>query len=177
MDYNHAGSPQSPDFSAHNPYNTQYRRSMSHSSPYSNHSPYATSKMSSVNPYANPNQTPYLNRQDSMSKPKRDHVDDDDGEWMPDAPRVMAPAPAEKSKSGLAGASNGRALPPGVVEGIEVKTKFPVARIKRIMQADEDVGKVAQVTPVVVCKSRASRTYTSSPPTWLADITRNSKGA
>jgi len=26
-----------------------------------------------------------------------------------------------------------------------IKTKFPVARIKRIMQADEDVGKVAQV--------------------------------
>lgn len=38
-------------------------------------------------------------------------------------------------------------------KGIEVKTKFPVARIKRIMQADEEVGKVAQVTPVVVCKS------------------------
>lgn len=37
--------------------------------------------------------------------------------------------------------------------GIEVKTKFPVARIKRIMQADEDVGKVAQVTPIAVCKS------------------------
>jgi len=35
--------------------------------------------------------------------------------------------------------------------GIEVKTKFPVARIKRIMQADEEVGKVAQVTPVAVC--------------------------
>ncbi|KAI5779744.1 histone-fold-containing protein, partial [Geopyxis carbonaria] len=32
-------------------------------------------------------------------------------------------------------------------------TKFPVARIKRIMQADEDVGKVAQVTPVVVSKA------------------------
>lgn len=41
---------------------------------------------------------------------------------------------------------------PGVLEGIEVKTKFPVARIKRIMQADEDVGKVAQVTPTAVCK-------------------------
>jgi hypothetical protein len=27
-----------------------------------------------------------------------------------------------------------------------IKTKFPVARIKRIMQADEDVGKVAQVS-------------------------------
>lgn len=42
---------------------------------------------------------------------------------------------------------------PGVDEGIEVRTKFPVARIKRIMQADEDVGKVAQVTPTAVCKS------------------------
>lgn len=43
-------------------------------------------------------------------------------------------------------------LAPGVEEGIEVKTKFPVARIKRIMQADEDVGKVAQVTPTAVCE-------------------------
>jgi len=41
----------------------------------------------------------------------------------------------------------------GVSQGIEVRTKFPVARIKRIMQADEEVGKVAQVTPVAVCKS------------------------
>ncbi|KAG9242956.1 putative DNA polymerase epsilon subunit C [Calycina marina] len=36
---------------------------------------------------------------------------------------------------------------------IEIKTKFPVARIKRIMQADEEVGKVAQVTPVAVNKA------------------------
>jgi hypothetical protein len=36
--------------------------------------------------------------------------------------------------------------------GQEIKTKFPTARIKRIMQADEDVGKVAQVTPILVCK-------------------------
>ncbi|KAH8588932.1 histone-fold-containing protein, partial [Bisporella sp. PMI_857] len=35
----------------------------------------------------------------------------------------------------------------------EIKTKFPVARIKRIMQADEEVGKVAQVTPVAVNKA------------------------
>lgn len=39
------------------------------------------------------------------------------------------------------------------LNGIEVKTKFPTARIKRIMQADEDVGKVAQVTPVVMAKA------------------------
>lgn len=31
-------------------------------------------------------------------------------------------------------------------------SKFPVARIKKIMQADEDVGKVAQATPVAVCE-------------------------
>ncbi|KAF9782417.1 histone-fold-containing protein, partial [Thelephora terrestris] len=31
------------------------------------------------------------------------------------------------------------------------QTKFPVARIKRIMQKDEEVGKVAQATPVVIC--------------------------
>jgi len=42
---------------------------------------------------------------------------------------------------------------PGSLEGIEVKTKFPVARIKRIMQADDDVGKVAQVTPTAVSKA------------------------
>lgn len=61
----------------------------------------------------------------------------------------------------LMDASNGgmikpeaRELAPGVAEGIEVKTKFPAARIKRIMQADEDVGKVAQVTPHVVGKSQ-----------------------
>lgn len=41
----------------------------------------------------------------------------------------------------------------GPSQGIEVKTKFPVARIKRIMQADEDVGKVAQLTPIAVSKA------------------------
>lgn len=33
----------------------------------------------------------------------------------------------------------------------QLKPRFPVARIKKIMQADEDIGKVAQVTPVAVC--------------------------
>lgn len=41
---------------------------------------------------------------------------------------------------------------PKIEPEVEVKTKFPVARIKRIMQADEEIGKVAQVTPVAVCK-------------------------
>ncbi|KAK5949577.1 hypothetical protein OHC33_009384 [Knufia fluminis] len=34
-----------------------------------------------------------------------------------------------------------------------IETKFPVARIKRIMQADEDIGKVAQATPTAVAKA------------------------
>lgn len=38
-------------------------------------------------------------------------------------------------------------------QGCHIKTSFPVARIKRIMQADEDIGKVAQVTPTVVSRA------------------------
>ncbi|KAJ2510071.1 hypothetical protein H4217_008046 [Coemansia sp. RSA 1939] len=33
------------------------------------------------------------------------------------------------------------------------KTKFPVARIKKIMQMDEEVGKMAQATPILISKS------------------------
>lgn len=36
---------------------------------------------------------------------------------------------------------------------INVHTKFPVARIKRIMQTDEDIGKVAQAAPTAVAKA------------------------
>jgi len=32
-------------------------------------------------------------------------------------------------------------------------TKFPVARIKKIMQKDDEVGKVAQATPILISKS------------------------
>lgn len=40
-----------------------------------------------------------------------------------------------------------------VMEPSPVRTKFPTARIKRIMQADEEVGKVAQQTPIAVGKA------------------------
>ncbi|KAI1758956.1 hypothetical protein GGR53DRAFT_471812 [Hypoxylon sp. FL1150] len=39
------------------------------------------------------------------------------------------------------------------IEPSPVRTKFPTARIKRIMQADEEVGKVAQQTPIAVGKA------------------------
>ncbi|KAK4561783.1 hypothetical protein LTR86_004462 [Recurvomyces mirabilis] len=48
--------------------------------------------------------------------------------------------------------SFGQNLPDATL-GVHLKTSFPVARIKRIMQADEDIGKVAQVTPHVVSRA------------------------
>jgi Dr1-associated corepressor len=47
--------------------------------------------------------------------------------------------------------------PGGGGAGTAWKSRFPVARIKKIMQADEDVGKVAQVTPVAICISPSRR--------------------
>jgi hypothetical protein len=62
--------------------------------------------------------------------------------------------PARRGRKPKSETANGGAPPTPMKKmdtgGIEVKTKFPTARIKRIMQADEDVGKVAQVTPVVM---------------------------
>lgn len=82
------------------------------------------------------------------------HHDEDD-DWTPEPSTRGSGRKSKRVKTEEVG------LAPGVAEGIEVKTKFPVARIKRIMQADEDVGKVAQVTPVAVCKS-AFLTYKMS---------------
>ncbi|GAC99039.1 potential transcriptional repressor subunit [Pseudozyma hubeiensis SY62] len=50
--------------------------------------------------------------------------------------------------------------------------KFPVARIKKIMQADEDVGKVAQATPVLICKLSQDRADYSDHRQARASLTR-----
>lgn len=68
-----------------------------------------------------------------------------------------------------ASSSSGHELGPSLA--IDIKTKFPVARIKRIMQADEEVGKVAQVTPVAV--SKALELFMISLCTKSASIARN----
>lgn len=41
----------------------------------------------------------------------------------------------------------------GATGDVPWKSRFPVARIKKIMQADEDVGKVGQVVPVIISKA------------------------
>ena len=88
----------------------------------------------------------------SVKKEERDN----DGDYYPDASLSAVPDAkpprARKAKPEGNGTASGNAGALLGTEHIEVKTKFPVARIKRIMQADDDVGKVAQVTPVVVCK-------------------------
>ncbi|KAH7408709.1 DNA polymerase-like protein epsilon subunit C [Phaeosphaeria sp. MPI-PUGE-AT-0046c] len=70
-----------------------------------------------------------------------------DADYMPDESGLLGKMP--QTGNGTAGGST---LPPNV-DNIIIKNHFPVARIKRIMQADDDVGKVAQVTPVVVSKA------------------------
>lgn len=91
---------------------------------------------------------------------RRKRVQQDEGDDSAD--QSFTPEPIrERSKRGPKGKSTANFVQPiamrdpddpGPSLGIEVKTKFPVARIKRIMQADEDVGKVAQAAPTAVCK-------------------------
>ena len=95
-------------------------------------------------------------------------VKTEDGDYYPDAAPTKRPRgrPPGSGRNQLAtNSSNGR--PSSSLQqptapsqpstdptlGVELKTSFPVARIKRIMQADEDVGKVAQVTPHVVSRA------------------------
>lgn len=94
--------------------------------------------------------------------------DDGDNDYLPDAPAKRARKNHQAHSSGLD--ANGypygqhgaqfTAPPQGIsappkdpTRGVQLKTSFPVARIKRIMQADEDIGKVAQVTPHVVSRA------------------------
>ncbi|UNI21452.1 hypothetical protein JDV02_007442 [Purpureocillium takamizusanense] len=62
-------------------------------------------------------------------------------------------APSLKLESDMPPRRAAAAPPPPAIEPSPVRTKFPTARIKRIMQADEEVGKVAQQTPIAVGKA------------------------
>ncbi|KAF2144238.1 uncharacterized protein K452DRAFT_285485 [Aplosporella prunicola CBS 121167] len=123
-----------------------------------------------IDPHHNNNQTYHLypsRNSVSISSPdqlfsmprvaKTEH--EDDQEWSPHAGHKKLKTTINPEQmdvdapNGGGVVAEGPELAPGVAEGIEVKTKFPAARIKRIMQADEDVGKVAQVTPHVVAKA------------------------
>ena len=102
--------------------------------------------------------TPQYGELDPMPQTRAQNLykQEDDAEWTPQPSPAKQPAArgrgikSERSDLGAASSTSHRQkMDTG---GVEVKTKFPTARIKRIMQADEDVGKVAQVTPIVVCE-------------------------
>lgn len=84
-------------------------------------------------------------------------------------PPRKAAAAAGSSSASLADNSSSMVAPS------PVKTKFPTARIKRIMQADEEVGKVSQQTPIAVGK--ALEMFMVALVTKSADVarTKNSK--
>ncbi|KAK3332511.1 hypothetical protein B0T19DRAFT_105137 [Cercophora scortea] len=98
---------------------------------------------------------------------------------------VPAPQAQRPPKSESHSPSGANTMPPRraaaqaaqapVIEPSPVKTKFPTARIKRIMQADEEVGKVAQQTPIAVGK--ALEMFMVNLVTKSADVARekNSK--
>lgn len=69
-----------------------------------------------------------------------------DADYIPDASVTDKSRGKRKEGNGAGGTL------PSNAGDINITVHFPVARIKRIMQADDDVGKVAQVTPVVVCE-------------------------
>ncbi|KAL2047284.1 hypothetical protein N7G274_001303 [Stereocaulon virgatum] len=170
-DFEGSYAPQSPDLSGFQSYDepetfqnsyyppqpqqTTYHTSAPsylHQQP-SNHDPFGIGQQqqTSQNPYQ---QIPHTGRMPAHNgKMKAQHADD---EYMPDA-SIMGKGGGvgvgRKSKKMKTEEDYCAKPAPGVAEGIEVKTKFPVARIKRIMQADEDVGKVAQVTPTAVSKA------------------------
>ncbi|KAF2652729.1 histone-fold-containing protein [Lophiostoma macrostomum CBS 122681] len=138
-------APQSPDLSTYHsadpepihPQHQGYRGSISH-----------------VPPYSPPTSSPILQKQPSFMPPrvrKEVSMQDADSDYYPDVTTEKTRGKKPKDNNGTSGVE-GSTVPPGT-ENINIKSHFPVARIKRIMQADDDVGKVAQVTPVVVSKA------------------------
>lgn len=117
-------------------------------------------------PYYDPHQQQHHHHHQIMAAVKTE-----DGDYYPDAPPTKRPRgrPPGSGRNQLATSSSSNGRPASLHQpvaaaapsqpsadptlGVELKTSFPVARIKRIMQADEDVGKVAQVTPHVVSRA------------------------
>ena len=173
-DFEGSYAPQSPDLSGFqtfddpDPFSTSYYppQQTSYQPQYLqqplNHDPFMfdqTSLQHQQHPFPNPYQQPIM---PPMNGKPKSHAKSEEDEFTPGLP-PKGRGPGRKPKKQKVEEEICEKPAPGIEEGIEVKTKFPVARIKRIMQADEDVGKVAQVTPTAVCKF--THHVPSSPPT------------
>ncbi|KAF7536097.1 hypothetical protein G7054_g4823 [Neopestalotiopsis clavispora] len=113
----------------------------SHSGPQPYYTTYADSPTTQ---YIQP-QSPQLAQQHAQLQASHFPPTYDHQQPQPAAEPVVA-MPPRKSASAQA------AQQPEIMPS-PVRTKFPTARIKRIMQADEEVGKVAQQTPIAVGKA------------------------
>jgi histone H3/H4 len=118
-----------------------------------------------ANAYFSPQRPARKAKNEAFSYSELD-ADADDDEYLPlpdqqiNSPTMSSRGPRIKGESSTSSSltfPSAPSQPPQYQNpnptNIEIKTKFPVARIKRIMQADEEVGKVAQVTPVAVSKA------------------------
>ena len=191
-------APQSPDLSEYQSYEQPdaFSSSNTYYPPQHQHQPFTPPYQTiDHDPYASFPQPSYLQQQQPFptmlsestnGKSRAKTGDPLNDEFIPE-PASAKPGSGRKSKKMKVEEEVCAKPAPGVEEGIEVKTKFPVARIKRIMQADEDVGKVAQVTPTAVCKfdrsvsdidhpkQRANALYSKSTGT-LHDFTCHESG-
>ncbi|PGH31867.1 hypothetical protein GX50_05365 [[Emmonsia] crescens] len=161
-DQDNSYRPRSPDFSGF-PGSFQPPPSPYGQTPYPLNSPLAHRASYDASPFFNP-QAPHS--QPQLQRPVQQYIPQPFDTNFP--PHIMPPqtrsraaaeqppmewhAPPESPPESHPRKMR-RTAPSQSSGGIEVKTKFPVARIKRIMQADEDVGKVAQVTPIAVSKA------------------------
>ncbi|KAF2228109.1 histone-fold-containing protein [Elsinoe ampelina] len=109
--------------------------------------PYPTSNYQN---FQQPTSHPELYPQEMPASTRSQRIKDEDADWTPQLDVKPTSQPRSQTSAKKNTSTPGQKMD---TRGIEVKTKFPVARIKRIMQADEDVGKVAQVTPVVMAKA------------------------
>lgn len=141
-------APQSPSASHYSndddepvhPQHQGYRGSVSLSLPYS-----PPTSSPTFQPKALPLSDP---PSQSMPRGLRKEESMQDADYVPEHDAPLAPLDTPRGK-GVKREDNGAPQPP---PDVNITVHFPVARIKRIMQADDDVGKVAQVTPVVVCE-------------------------
>lgn len=149
-------APQSPDLSAYHSNSNNSNNSNSTNSnaephfvhPAQQHTPFrASAYIPGQTPFTPPSSSPIVySKAAPMPRGKRAAPAAQDPDYLPDAGDA-----SDKAMGKMAEGSNGGATDAVDTSGIVIKNHFPVARIKRIMQADDDVGKVAQVTPVVVC--------------------------
>jgi hypothetical protein len=138
-------APQSPDLSSYHsadnepvhPQHQAYRGSISHA---------VLSSPPTSSPTVHPLPLP-LPPSMPRGLRKEESMHDADADYAPDAPEKTR----GKRREGNGSSSAAPDATTTSADGINITVHFPVARIKRIMQADDDVGKVAQVTPVVVC--------------------------